>query len=245
MIRSTAASFCRTACSASARWRSDRSKASTGGCPPTAPDCPACRTSHRRPSGSCISFRVEAPSQFELFEWKPLLRERMGEELPPSIRQGQRVTRDDGRAAVIPARHGALRLRPVRRERCLAQRTAAAPPEDRRRYLHHQVDAHRGDQPRSRGDLLSDGLADLRPAEHGQLAELRTGQRERRPSGLLRAAVPQCALRPTAVCEVVGQRIPAVRAPGRSFPVGRRPGPLPQQSRRQCRLPTAVACSTT
>ena len=37
-------------------------------------------------------FQSGAPSQLELFDYKPLLREMNGEELPPSIRDGQRLT---------------------------------------------------------------------------------------------------------------------------------------------------------
>lgn len=37
-------------------------------------------------------FQAGAPSQFESFDYKPLLRERMGEDLPASIRKGQRLT---------------------------------------------------------------------------------------------------------------------------------------------------------
>ncbi len=37
-------------------------------------------------------FQSGAPSQLETFDYKPMLRERMGEELPASIRMGQRLT---------------------------------------------------------------------------------------------------------------------------------------------------------
>jgi hypothetical protein len=37
-------------------------------------------------------FQAGAPSQLESFDYKPLLRERMGEDLPESIRNGQRLT---------------------------------------------------------------------------------------------------------------------------------------------------------
>ncbi|MCB0665291.1 MAG: DUF1501 domain-containing protein [Saprospiraceae bacterium] len=37
-------------------------------------------------------FQSGAPSQMELFDYKPLLKERFGEELPDSVRGGQRVT---------------------------------------------------------------------------------------------------------------------------------------------------------
>ena len=37
-------------------------------------------------------FQAGAPSQFETFDYKPILRKRMGEDLPESIRNGQRLT---------------------------------------------------------------------------------------------------------------------------------------------------------
>jgi Protein of unknown function (DUF1501) len=37
-------------------------------------------------------FQSGAPSQLELFDWKPLLRKMHGEELPESVRKGQRLT---------------------------------------------------------------------------------------------------------------------------------------------------------
>lgn len=37
-------------------------------------------------------FQAGAPSQFETFEHKPMLRKRMGEDLPDSVRNGQRLT---------------------------------------------------------------------------------------------------------------------------------------------------------
>ena len=37
-------------------------------------------------------FQSGGPSQMELFDYKPLLKERQGEELPDSVRQGQRLT---------------------------------------------------------------------------------------------------------------------------------------------------------
>jgi len=37
-------------------------------------------------------FQNGAPSQLELFDYKPVLRERFGEDLPASVRMGQRLT---------------------------------------------------------------------------------------------------------------------------------------------------------
>ena len=59
-------------------------------------------------------FQSGGPSQLDLFDPKPLLRERNGEELPPSVRRGQRLTGMSGHQASLPlagslfefARHG-------------------------------------------------------------------------------------------------------------------------------------------
>ena len=37
-------------------------------------------------------FQSGGPAQHDLFDYKPLLNERNGEELPDSVRQGQRLT---------------------------------------------------------------------------------------------------------------------------------------------------------
>ena len=59
-------------------------------------------------------FQSGGPSQLDLFDYKPLLAERNGEELPDSIRRGQRLTGMSGNQASLPlagsqfefARHG-------------------------------------------------------------------------------------------------------------------------------------------
>ncbi|MFO1008721.1 MAG: DUF1501 domain-containing protein [Planctomycetota bacterium] len=60
-------------------------------------------------------FQAGGPSQFETFDDKPLLRERHGEPLPESVRQGQRLTGMSANQAILPLagaftrfeRHGA------------------------------------------------------------------------------------------------------------------------------------------
>jgi hypothetical protein len=60
-------------------------------------------------------FQSGGPSQLDLFDYKPLLNERNGEELPDSVRRGQRLTAMSGNQASLPlagsrfafARHGA------------------------------------------------------------------------------------------------------------------------------------------
>ena len=47
-------------------------------------------------------FQSGGPSQIELFDEKPVLRQRQGEELPDSVRQGQRLTAMSGNQATLP-----------------------------------------------------------------------------------------------------------------------------------------------
>jgi hypothetical protein len=47
-------------------------------------------------------FQAGGPSQFETFDPKPLLREKQGQELPDSVRQGQRLTGMSGNQATLP-----------------------------------------------------------------------------------------------------------------------------------------------
>jgi hypothetical protein len=47
-------------------------------------------------------FMAGGPSQLETFDFKPLLNERNGENLPDSVRQGQRLTGMSGNQAILP-----------------------------------------------------------------------------------------------------------------------------------------------
>ena len=42
------------------------------------------------------------PSQMETFDYKPILRARNGEQLPDSVRQGQRLTGMSGNQSSLP-----------------------------------------------------------------------------------------------------------------------------------------------
>lgn len=74
------------------------------------------RAPHHRPIAKRVVwlFQSGGPSQIELFDPKPVLRERHGEELPDSVRQGQRLTGMSGNQSTLPlagsafdfARHG-------------------------------------------------------------------------------------------------------------------------------------------
>ena len=97
-------------------------------------------------------FQSGGPSQMELFDYKPRLTRVPGHR-PAGVRaQGQRLTGMSATQSSFPGGALEVRLRAARQVGRLGQRTAAAHGEDRRRPDLHQVDEHRGDQPRSRRD---------------------------------------------------------------------------------------------
>lgn len=56
-------------------------------------------------------FQSGGPSQVDLFDHKPLLNERNGEDLPASVRMGQRLTAMSGNQATLPLAGSAFRFR--------------------------------------------------------------------------------------------------------------------------------------
>ena len=59
---------------------------------------------HYRPRAKRVIYLFQSggPSHLETFDWKPLLRERHGQELPDSVRRGQRLTGMSGNQASLP-----------------------------------------------------------------------------------------------------------------------------------------------
>lgn len=55
-------------------------------------------------------FMAGGPSQLETFDYKPLLNERQGEELPESVRMGQRLTGMSGNQATLPLAGSAFKF---------------------------------------------------------------------------------------------------------------------------------------
>lgn len=69
-----------------------------------APDAGVLGATHFAPKARRIIylFMAGGPSQLETFDYKPLLNERNGEDLPASVRMGQRLTGMSGNQAVLP-----------------------------------------------------------------------------------------------------------------------------------------------
>ena len=133
------------------------------------------------------------------------------------------------------------------RQRGDRERALAAHGQGRGRAVLHQVDAHRGDQPRPGRHVLPDRGPARGPAQHRVMAGVRAGQREPGPAGLRRPGIagdrqPQ---RSAPLRSALGQRVPAHQVPGDQVPRLGRPGPLPLESRRDSTPRAAGGCSTT
>ena len=209
---------------------------------PRRPRRPApCR--RRRRSASSISSWPADRRRWRRSTTSRMLRQRNGEQLPDSVRQGQRLTGMSGNQSSLAARRVAVRVQPARGERHLGQRPPAAHREDRRRTLHRPLDVHRGDQPRSRDHVLPDRLADRRPSQHGLVDSLRARQRQRGSAGVCRAHHARQG-RSAALFAPVGQRLPAGAVSGRAVPQRQGRGVVSgEPGRRDAREPAAVARS--
>ena len=186
-------------------------------------------------------FMAGGPSQMEMFDYKPLLKQRNGEQLPDSVRQGQRLTGMSGNQSSLAAGRVAVQVQPARQERRVGQRAAAAHREDRRRPLHRPLDVHRGDQSRSGDHVLPDRLADCRPAQHGRVAHYGLGSDNEDLPAFVVLITPGKVDQPL-YSRLWGSGFLPSRASGRAVPQRQGPGAVSRQSRRRhARQPPAAA----
>ena len=100
------------------------------------------------------------PSQLDLFDYKPLLNQMNGQDLPDSVRMGQRLTGMSANQATLAAGRLDLQVRPARpvaapgSASCLPQTAKVA---DDLCFVKSLL--HRGDQPRPGDHVLPDRLA--------------------------------------------------------------------------------------
>ncbi len=76
-------------------------------------------------------FQSGAPSQIDLFDFKPQLNKLNGEQLPESVRDGQRLTAMSSQQASIPLAGSIFEFQATRPIRRVVERTAAAYCDDR------------------------------------------------------------------------------------------------------------------
>src|SRR5256886_6353974 len=62
-------------------------------------------------------FMAGGPSQLDLFDYKPALNEHNGEDLPASVRMGQRLTGMTGYQATLPMARSIFKVAPARQTR--------------------------------------------------------------------------------------------------------------------------------
>ena len=153
-------------------------------------------------------FMAGGPSQMETFDYKPLLNERNGEQLPDSVRQGQRLTGMSGNQASLPlagsqfefSQHGAngtwvSDLLPhtakVVDDLCIVRSMYTEAINHDPAITFFQTGSQIAGRP-----------------EHGRVAALRPRQRQREPAGVRRADHAGQG-RPAALLAAVGQRLPA------------------------------------
>ncbi len=109
------------------------------------------------------------PSQMDLFDYKPQLKERHGQELPASVRGRSASDRHDLGPEVFPGRVAAVQvLAAWRPSGTWVSELLPHLGAGRRRTLLRPLDAHRGDQPRPGRHLPADRASTGRAAEHGE-----------------------------------------------------------------------------
>ena len=192
-------------------------------------------------------FQSGAPSQMELFDHKPLLERLSGTELPDSIRQGQRLTGMTSRQTSFPVAASRFRFAQHGRHAATCERALAAHGQGRGRPVFHQIDAHRGDQPRPGHHVLPDRGAARRASQHRLMAVLRPGEREPGSAGFRRLGIagdrqPQ---RSAAVRPALGQRVPANQVPGSQIPRRRATRSCSSRILREWTVRAVGECSTT
>jgi hypothetical protein len=102
-------------------------------------------------------FQAGAPSQLDLFDYKPNLYKHRGQDLPASIRMGQRLTGMTSGQKTFPVANSIFKF-----DRYGKNGTWVS--ELLPHTLRDQVAVYRSDQPRPRRDVLPVRLADRRPA---------------------------------------------------------------------------------
>ena len=130
-----------------------------------------------------------APSQLDMWDYKPKMNDWFDKDLPDSVRNGQRLTTMTSGQKRFPIAPSIFKFAAARQARRLGQRTAAAHRRHRRRSGRHQDGQHRGDQSRPGDHLHPNRQPAARPPQHGRLAVVRPGQHEREPAGVRRACI--------------------------------------------------------
>ena len=130
---------------------------------------------NQRPTAKRVVYLFcRAPSQLELFDYKPKLKDRQKQELPSEVRMGQRLTGMTSGQSSFPIASSVFKFAQHGQHGNwvseLLPHTAGV--VDNLRIV--RSDAHRGDQPRPGHHVHPNRLAIGRSSQHGRLGRLRT-----------------------------------------------------------------------
>ena len=92
-------------------------------------------------------FQSGGPAQMDLFDYKPGLKDKFGEDVPKSVYPDDRKTTMSSAQASFPVAPTAFKFAQLRRGWFVDHRVASAPRQTGGRLVHHSLDAHRRDQP--------------------------------------------------------------------------------------------------
>ena len=115
------------------------------------------------------------PSQMDMWDYKPLLNEKNGQELPDSVRGKQRLTGMSGNQSTLPLAGSLFKFAQHGRHGTWVSELLAAHCESCRRSVHNSLDDHRGDQPRSSNYLFPNRIANCRKTLNWIMAQLWLG----------------------------------------------------------------------
>ncbi len=167
-------------------------------------------------------FQHGAPSQLDLFDYKPKLAKLRGTELPDSIRKGQRLTGMTAYQTKFPTAPSIFNFDRYGQSGLELSELLPYTAEDRRRYLRDPLVADRRHQSRSGRDVFPDRIPTGGSAEHRRVDLLRAGQRESGPAGVCGDGVAGRRQLAGAGGPSVGQRLSAHQLSGREVPLRRR-----------------------
>ena len=167
-------------------------------------------------------FQHGAPSQLDLFDYKPGLEKVRGADLPESVRMGQRLTGMTAYQAKFPTAPSVFRF--ARQGECGTWLSELLPHTSRVAddicvIRSMQTDAINHDPG---GDVLPDRISARREAEYRCLDLLRAGERKPGPARVRGDGLARQGRLAGACGPAVGQRVSAHQIPGREIPLGRR-----------------------
>ena len=190
-------------------------------------------------------FQSGAPSQLDLFDHKPALRDKHGHRAARLGPDGPADHHDDLGAEELPGGPVDLQVRPARAERRMAQRAACRTrptiADDICLIRSMQTEAINHDPAIT---FVQTGSQLAGRPSMGAWVAYGLGSENAGPAGLRGLAVAR-ADRPAALRPPLGQRLPADALPGREAARGQGAGALPRQPRRLLAGRRAGRCSTT